>query len=270
MSDVTYRQFSGDAAENYQRYFLPAIGIPVAVNLLRAADLQPGERVLDVGCGTGLIARRAAETVGKDGSVTGVDLSPEMIEYATSLPRPEGAPTDWRQGDATALPFPDGEFDVVLSQLALMFVEDRSAAIGEMHRVLTHGGRVVISTAGPITPTFELMEQAIVEHISTDLAGFVRMVFSMHDTGAHVTLLRDAGFDAVESHIYTVELDLPSPAEFLWQYINLTPMRPFVANAPEAAQRAMEAQVTETWQPYVRDGRTPVEQPMVLSTGLRP
>ena len=270
MSEVTFRKLSGSAAENYERHFLPAIGIPVAGSLLRAADLQPGERVLDVGCGTGLIARRAAEAVGDDGSVTGVDLSPEMIEFASSLPRAEGASTDWRQGDATALPFADGEFDVVLCQLALMFVEDRPAAISEMHRVLVPGGRVVISTAGAMPPTFELMERAIVEHISTDLAGFVRMVFSMHEPDAHVTLLRDAGFDAVESRIYTAQLDLPSPAEFLWQYLSLTPMGPFVANAPETAQRAMEAQVTETWQPYVRDGRTPVEQSMVLTTGVRP
>jgi hypothetical protein len=91
----------------------------------------------------------------------------------------------------------------------------------------------------------------------------------MHDPDTHIALLQDAGFGAVESRIYTVELDLPSPAEFLWQYINLTPMGPFVADAPEAAQRAMEAQVTETWRPYVRDGRTPVDQPMVLTTGVR-
>jgi ubiquinone/menaquinone biosynthesis C-methylase UbiE len=235
MTDLSYRQFDGSAAENYERYFLPAIGTPVAGGLLSAADLQLGERVLDVGCGTGLIARLAAEAVGTDGSVTGVDISPEMIGLASSLPQPEGAHVDWRQGDATALPFADGGFDVVVCQLALMFVEDRPGAIGEMHRVLAEGGRVVISTAGPIQPAFELMEQAIVDHISTDLAGFVRMVFSMHDPDTHIALLQDAGFGAVESRIYTVELHLPSPAEFLWQYINLPPLGPFVADAPEAA-----------------------------------
>ncbi len=158
-----------------------------------------------------------------------------MLELASSLPRPGGAPIEWRQGDAAALPFADGEFDVVLCQLALMFVEDRPAALAEMYRVLTGGGRVVISTAGPIPPAFELMEQAIVDHISTDLAGFVRMVFSMHDPDTHVALLQNAGFGAVESGVYTAGLDLPLPAEFLWQYINLTPMGPFVASAPEAA-----------------------------------
>ena len=95
------------------------------------------------------------------------------------------------------------------------------------------------------------------------------MVFSMHDPEAHCTLLGDAGFEDVTSSIYTATFDLPAPAEFLWQYINLTPMGPFVANAPESAKDAMEAQVADTWAPYVRDGRTPIDQPMVLVTGVR-
>jgi hypothetical protein len=114
------------------------------------------------------------------------------------------------------------------------------------------------------------MEQAIVEHISPDLAGFVRMVVSMHDPVVLRSLLIDSGFDHVESSIYSATFDLPGPAEYLWQYLNLTPMAPFVANAPEAARQAMEAQVTDTWAPHVRDGRTPVEQPMILASGTRP
>jgi ubiquinone/menaquinone biosynthesis C-methylase UbiE len=269
MSDVTYRHFTGNSAENYQRDFLPAIAIPVSDELLRTADLRPGERVLDVGCGTGLVARRAAEPVGDGGSVAGIDISPEMIAVARSVPVAGGAPIEWHQGDATALPFPDGSFDVVLCQMTLMFIEDRLAAMREMHRVLASGGRVLITTPGAIQPPLELMEQALVEHISPDLAGFVRMVFSMHDPEVHRTLLGDAGFEAVESRSYTAALDLPAPAEFLWQYINLTPMGPFVANAPEEAKDAMEAQVISTWAPHVRAGRTPVEQPMVLASGTR-
>ncbi len=198
-----------------------------------------------------------------------IDVSPDMIAVASALPVAAGARIEWHQGDATALPFPDGSFDVVLCQMTLMFIEDRLTALREMHRVLTQGGRVVINTPGPIQPTFELMEQSIVDHVSPDLAGFVRMVFSMHDPESHRSLLGDAGFEDPASRIYTATFDLPAPAEFLWQYINLTPMGPFVANASERAKDAMEAQVETTWAPYVRDGRTPVEQPMVLTTGIR-
>lgn len=268
MTDTTYRTFTGRAAENYERYFVPAIGAPVADELLTAATLQPGERVLDVGCGTGLIARRAATAVGESGTVAGVDVAPDMIELARTIPV-DGAPTEWHVGDAAALPFPDDSFDVVLCQMTLMFVPDRQVAVDEIHRVLTPGGRVVINTPGPIQPTFELLEQAIVTHISPDLAGFVRMVFSMHDPAEHETLLQGSGFTDVATRTYTADFDLPSPADFLWQYINLTPMAPFVADAPEAARNEMEAQVTATWQPYVRNGRTPITQPMVLAAATR-
>jgi 2-polyprenyl-3-methyl-5-hydroxy-6-metoxy-1,4-benzoquinol methylase len=83
MTSVTYRSFTGTAAENYERYFAPAIATPVSAGLLTAAALQPGERVLDVACGTGLIARVAAERVGRNGSVTGIDITPDMIDVAT-------------------------------------------------------------------------------------------------------------------------------------------------------------------------------------------
>jgi ubiquinone/menaquinone biosynthesis C-methylase UbiE len=267
MDTVSYREYSGSSAENYERYFVPAIGAPVSVELLRAAALQPGERVLDVGCGTGIVARQAATAVGTTGAVTGVDIATEMLAVAAKQPPRSGAPIEWHHGDATALPFPDGTFDVVLCQMSLMFVEDRSTAISEMHRVLADRGRVVVSTPGPIQPIFELMEYAIVEHISPTLAGFVRVVFSMHEPSTLEALLRHGGFADVAASVYTATFDLPSPADFLWQYVNLTPMAPFVAAAPGSAQDAMEAQVVEAWQPFMRNGRTPVDQPMVLATG---
>ena len=109
----------------------------------------------------------------------------------------------------------------------------------------------------------------MVEHISADLGGFVRAVFSMHDPDALADILRDAGLRDVAARGYTASLRLPGPAEFLWQYINLTPMGPFVAQAPAEAQAAMERQVVETWQPWVVDGAVRAEQPMVLATGRK-
>ncbi len=269
MSTASYRSFTGSAAENYQRYFVPAIATPVSAELLRTADLRAGERLVDVACGTGLIARLAAERVAPSGSVTGVDISPDMIDVARSVAAPALPQIEWQVADAAALPLPDACCDVATCQMGLMFVEDRPAAVAEMRRVLVPGGRVVVNTPGHIQPVFEHMEQALVEHISSDLGGFVGAVFSMHDPDAVASLLRGAGFHDVSAIETTATLRLPSPAEFLWQYINLTPMGPFVAQASDAARSAMEQQVVERWEPYVVDGGTVVEQPMVLATGRR-
>lgn len=268
MSSVSYRDYTGTAAENYQRHFVPAIATPVSAELLRTAGLQPGERVLDVACGTGVIARLAAEQVGPTGSVVGIDIAPDMIDVAQTLPS-SGAPIEWQVGDAASLPLPEDTYDVVLCQMGLMLMADRAAAISSMSRVLAPGGRLVVNTPGRIQPAFEHMEQAIVDHINPELGGFVRAVFSMHDPGAVATLLRDTGLRDVTAKVSTSTFRLGSPAEFLWQYINLTPMGPFVAQAPEAAQSAMERQVVDAWEPFVVDGVTLLDQPMVIASGRR-
>ena len=269
MSTVSYRDFTNTGAENYERDFVPAIARPVSEGLLAAAHLRLGERVLDVACGTGVIARLAAETVGPTGSVTAIDIAPDMIDVARATTAPSGSAIDWHVGDATSLPFDDGTYDAVLCQMGLMFIADRAAAVAEMRRVLAPGGRVVVNTPGPIQPPFVVLERAIVEHISADLGGFVRAVFSMHDPDALATLLRDAGLREVTASVTPVPLRLPAPAEFLWQYINLPPMGPVVAQASDAARSAMERQAVEAWQPYVADGRIKAEQPMVVASGRR-
>jgi ubiquinone/menaquinone biosynthesis C-methylase UbiE len=234
---------------------------------MRHAGITARSRVLDVACGTGVIARAAAERVGVTGAVTAIDVAADMIDVARSTPAPPTPQIEWHVGDAAALPFPDRSYDAVLCQMGLMFVEDRTLAVAEMARVLAPGGRVVVNTPGTIQPPFEIMERSIVEHIAPELGGFVRVVFSMHDPDALAALLREAGLRDVEPRVSTTTLRLPSPAEFLWQYVNLTPMGPFVARAPEAARLAVERDVVDRWQPFVVDGGTVVEQPMVIATG---
>lgn len=264
MTTVSYRSFTGTAAENYERHFVPKIATPVSAALLEAAALQPGERVLDVACGTGLIARLAAAAVGPRGTVTGLDLAPDMIDVARAVSPPT---VDWHVGDATSLPFADGAFDVALCQLGLMFLPDRRAAVAEMRRVTGAGGRVVVGTPGVMPGPFAVMEQALVEHISADLGGFVRAVFSLHDPAEVATLLRDAGLRDVTTAVPVATLHLGAPAEFLWQYINLTPMGPVVADATTRAQEAMERHVLESWRPFVRDDTMSIDLPVVVASG---
>ena len=267
MPSVSYRHFTGTAAENYQRHFVPTIATPVSADLLRTAGLQQGERVLDVACGTGVAARLAAEQVGTTGSVTAIDVASDMIDVARTVPSPAGPPIEWHVGDAASLPFPDGAYDVVLCQMGLMFMPDRAAVLAEMRRVLVAGGRLVVSTPGRIHPAFEVMEEAIVEHINPELGGFVRAVFSMHDPDAVAALLAGVGLEEVLAKVSTVKVRLPPPAEFLWQYIHLTPMAPLVDKASPVAQSAMEQQVVQRWQPWVVDGGTSFELSMVTATG---
>lgn len=269
MTTATYHEFTGSAAARYEQFFVPAIATPVSAELLAAAALQAGEKVVDVACGTGVIARLAAAAAGEAGSVAAVDLAPDMIEVAAAMEPPPGAQIRWYAADARSIPLPDQSHDVVLCQMGLMFMEDRSAALAEMRRILKPGGRVVVNTPGPILPPFQAMERALVEHIDPGLGAFVGVVFSMHDAAVVGAALGEAGFDDVVSRNYVAQFDLPAPAEFLWQYIGLTPMAPLVAGAPAAAKAAMEAQVVEACAPWVEAGRIPLAQPMVLVSARR-
>ena len=132
MSDQDAWQLAHDAAVAYEKDFVPAIFAQWPPVLAEVAGMKPGDRVLDVACGTGILARDAADRVGSTGRVTGFDLNEAMLAVARRL----RAEINWRQGDAGKLPFEDGAFDVVVSQFALMFFPDQVAALREMWRVL--------------------------------------------------------------------------------------------------------------------------------------
>ena len=172
-------QLTGSAAERYERVLVPAIFAPWAADLVELAQLQDGERVLDVACGTGVVARHAAQKVGTTGHVTGLDLNQGMVRVARSLPSvPEAAAIVWIEGSALAMHLPDAAFDVVLCQQGVQFFPDRLAALHEMRRVLVPGGRVLVSVwAGP-TPYSIAMWNAVERHVEPDAAATFRMATS--------------------------------------------------------------------------------------------
>lgn len=268
MSTASFRDYSGSAAQLYQDFFVPRIATPASGELLRVADLQPGERAVDVACGTGVVARAAAEAVGPSGSLVGVDVAPDMLAVAADTPAP-GAPIEWTEGDAASLPLPDVSTDVALCQMGLMFVGDKAAAASELRRVVAPSGRVVVNTPGEISPVLAAMRDAIAENVDPNLGGFVDAVFSMPDPDTLTDLLDAAGFDDAAGHAYTVTMDLPAPAEMLWNYINLTPLGMFIGPASDGAKDAMEAQFVEACEPHVVDGNLPVDQPMALAHAFR-
>ncbi len=132
-------------ADLYETYFVPAMFRPLARAVLKRAAVKEGERVLDLACGTGIIARQVAPVVNHEGRVVALDARAEMIETASKLTVPYGCPIEWKVGDATRLDAPAGSFDLVVCQQGLPFFSDRAAALAEVRRVLAPGGRAVFA-----------------------------------------------------------------------------------------------------------------------------
>jgi ubiquinone/menaquinone biosynthesis C-methylase UbiE len=143
MSQQGQWQVAGSAPDVYERELVPAVFGPWAPVLIELAGLKPGYRVIDVACGSGIVARLAAARVGPSGAVSGVDLNSGMLNVARSLKTSDDAASvKWQAASADNLPFPDGSFDVAFCQLGLQFFADRPAALREMRRVLSTKGRL--------------------------------------------------------------------------------------------------------------------------------
>jgi ubiquinone/menaquinone biosynthesis C-methylase UbiE len=259
--------FAASPPENYERYFVPAIGEPVATELLRAAALRLGERVLDVGCGTGIVARLAADAVGSEGSVAGLDVEPGMLAVARSAA--VGAGIEWIEASAESIPLPDESVNVVLCQMSLQFVPDRPRALEEMRRVLVPGGRFVLNVPGPKSSFFEPLAEALARHVDPKAAAFVERVFSLHDIGQLTALLEGAGFRDVRVEAVEIELSLPPPKDFLWQYASATPMAGILMEAGEAARKELEREVVAAWRDYEVDDGMEIDQRIVVATAVR-
>jgi ubiquinone/menaquinone biosynthesis C-methylase UbiE len=262
-----YLAYGGTAPEAYERYFVPAIGGPFAHDLITEAALRPGERVLDVACGTGVVTRLAAEKVGPTGSVAALDLNPAMLGVARSVPAPAAPTIRWYESTAESMPLPDGAFDVVLCQLGLQFIEDKAAALREMHRVAAKGGRVLVSVPTP-TEFWETPEAAFGRRIP-GAAEFVRAVFSLKDPAEVERLFRAAGFRDVAVRHYAKTIRLPAARDWLWQYVQCTPLAGQLAEADHALLEAIEREVVEGWKPWTSGGGMSYEQRMIVATARR-
>lgn len=262
------KSYGGKPPANYERFFVPAIGAPLATDLIRLAALRPGERVLDVACGTGVVARLESQLVGASGTVAGLDVNPGMLAVARSA-TPPGMPIEWHEASAEAMPFPDASFDVVLCQMGLEFVPDKYTALREMRRVLMRGGRLILNVPGPTPLLFKIMEEGLARHVGAEAAGFVDRVFSLHDTAEIQDLVNGAGFHHVSVQSDTKWLRLPAPEEFLWQYVHSTPLSDAVAQVDDDRRGLLERDVVARWQKFVKDDALVLQVRILVATARK-
>ena len=187
---------------------VPALFARAAVVLADAAEIGQGQRVLDVGCGTGVVARAAARRVGPEGRVVGLDINPRMLAVARRV-APE---IEWHHGDAGDLPFEDGAFDVVVSQFAAMFFPDPALAVREMWRVLAPRGRLAIAVCGPLPDAAGYRALAeVAEHVcSPEVQALLRSPFALGDKQRLAGLIADAGIAGVSIDTRACPVRFPS------------------------------------------------------------
>ena len=187
-------QLQGGAAQIYEAQKVPSMFGPLAELTLERVGLSAGERVLDVACGTGIMARHAAARVGESGEVVGIDLNTGMIEVARDMAATTPGNLSWHIGDAGVLPFEDGSFDTVFCQQGLQFFPDKLAALKEMKRVLGNGGRAVLTVWSEVSALFAAVSEALAKHVHAELAHRAVAPFAFRDSAVIEGLIREAGF----------------------------------------------------------------------------
>jgi SAM-dependent methyltransferase len=214
VSDTARGHVSANAAEVYEGFFVPALFQQWTDVVLDAADVRTGHDVLDVGCGTGVLARAARARVGTHGRVAAVDPNDGMLAVA----RREAENIEWQIGSAELLPYPEHSFDRTISQFALMYFTDPDVAFSEIRRVTRPDGRMAIAVWDRLdhNPGFSRLADLVDECFGSEAAGAIRVPFHMGDPETLLalaatalsdpTVTRHAGvarFDSLQAWLHT-------------------------------------------------------------------
>lgn len=246
-----------EVAELYEAKFVPALFAEWSPRLVEVAAVGPGDSVLDVACGTGILARTATETVGPDGRVVGVDLNEAMLAVAARV-RPD---LEWRQADAAELPFADNEFDAALCQMALMFFPDRARALGEMCRVVRPNGTVAVCVPASLDaqPAYGPFVEMAARHAGPAAVSLLGTYWACGDLEALRAVVESAGLQVTQALTVAGVARFASPGEFVATEVESTPL---IERISEGVYTRIKAEANEVLQPFVTAAGT-LDAPLV-------
>lgn len=253
--------FVGKIPENYDRYLGPLFFHHYADDLAGRLPTTPGLRVLETACGTGILTGRIVQRVQGLGTVVATDLNEAMIAHGRTR-LPAGPGLEWRQADATSLPFPDRSFDAVLCQFGLMFFPDKAAGVGEAFRVLEPGGTFLFNVwdAMDRNSIARITHETVARFFPTDPPQFYTVPCGFSDPRAILALLDRAGFASVNWAYVEKTGTSPSAADAAIGLIEGNPiLGEIMARLPEALadiQKALADQIA------ARLGDHPVRSPL--------
>lgn len=255
-------ELTEEQAEFYEAQFVPALFGEWAPLLVEAAGVRPGSSVLDVACGTGIVARAAVTRVGDSGRVVGLDRSQAMLNVASRL-LPE---VEFRLGDAEQLPFEDVSFDTVLCQASLMFFPHPRAALAEMARVAAPAGTVAVQVWGRLesSPGYLPFVEVAARHAGPEAIGLLSTYFLHGDLEELARLCRTAGLDVTSTATRLGAMRYASVDEFVTIEVESTPLIDLI---DEQTYGRIRADAREALLPFVsNDGvALPIEGHFVVA-----
>jgi ubiquinone/menaquinone biosynthesis C-methylase UbiE len=259
-------QLSDDAPTAYARFALKIVE-PWTDDLILAAGCRDGHRVLDVACGTGVVASRVNLVTSKFCYTTGIDINEGMLRVARKNPQVE-----WHQGSAVELPFEAGSFDVVLCQQGLQYFPDRSAAMREMARVLAPGGRIALNVWGALDrqPFLVAAIAAIGTFLGADAQAPFHLAFSLNSAAELRQLANDAGLQSIRVRFEHRTMRYPVPARFVASWLGGTPITAQFLALPDDRKQAFIGDVVERLATYVDDDGLAVPMENHFLTALKP
>lgn len=210
------KQIDTSAAVAYEQYLVPTLNRTLAEAAVELAMLRPGEKVLDVACGTGIVTRLAAPRVTPHGAITGVDLDPAMIAVAESLvPAVPGVTVDWHCASAQNMPLESGIFDVVFCLQGLQYLPDAAEGLREMRRVMRPDGRLLAVVWTSLQECKGQLALARALERRNIEAAVIHKAYSLGDPRRVREFASEAGFRSVEIRTGSIAARFPSVARFV-------------------------------------------------------
>lgn len=263
----TQKQLWTERSAGWEKWAEPRADMSEKMNLplLELAQVESGQKVLDLASGIGEPGFTAARMVGESGHVTLTDLTPAMLDGAQRRAAQKGLTNvTFKVADAESLPFEDGSFDRVTCRFGLMFVPDPVKALQEALRVLKPGGRVGYMVWGPLPDNtlFQISRKVADAIYGAEMMAFMKIPFSMSEPGTLSNLLEAAGFAEVEEKAFQPTARAPLDEPFYRTQLEMS-FGVHFTDAPAEMQEKIEAMVVDSLQ------ETRIENGYLLNTHSR-
>lgn len=262
------QRYGWDKAVTYYERFWREQLEPAQALMMDMAQLTPGERVIDVCCGTGLITFRAADAVGARGKVVATDISQGMVDAAAAIARERGFDhVEFERTDAEALAYDDESFDAALCALGLMYVPDPVAALGQMRRVIGPGGRAVQSVWGKRdhcgwAEIFPIVDRRVESEVCP-------MFFQLGNGDALRYSMEKAGFSDIAVERINTVLRYDSDEDAVGAAFAGGPVAMAYARFDDDTRESAHAEYLESIAPFKVNGRYEIPGEFVVARGKK-